>query len=292
MSGNIHRRHREILSAGVDWLTCSKESGLLGSEFAKLGDELVRGARERGNRTRLSTWQGYAGLRGDDFFYGWHGSRGVVTLSGRHVPALVQQFIRASDNVSRLDLQLTVEHCPPEPDLGSINYRQLAAAAEGPGLKPVVTVIHNTRGGHTNAVGSRISDAYGRNYDKGVEGKLCEPGRLWRYEVELKRGRAKSAAAQIALSDKVELDSARTVWRWWVNRGCFPVASEPKGYLIDTRLPERGSPDHLEYFERMLSKTVRAAVDSHGLHAVLRALGLHNLVDDAYTRKERGHGDN
>lgn len=279
-------QHKEILTAGVDWLTCSLTKGVLGSEFDKLGRQLVKEARESGAPTRLATWQGYAGVRGDGFFYGWHGDQAVVTLSGPHAPALVQEFIRASTNVSRIDLQLTVEHLPAEPSLGRINYHQLANYDGRPGVKPIVTTIQNTHHGHTNAVGARISDAYGRNYDKGIEAKLCEPGRLWRYEVEFKRGRARTVAAQIADSKSVVTDSARTVHQWWATRGVLPTPREPKGYLIDTRLPDRPEADYLAYFERNVSSSVRKAVEAHGLHAVLRSLGLLNSIGDNYTRKE------
>jgi hypothetical protein len=285
----IGERHTVLLNAGIDWVTCSKKGSLLGSEFQALGDELVRGAKAADARTRLATWQGYAGLRGVNFFYGTHGMAAVVTLSGRHEPTLVQDFIRAADNVSRIDLQATVEVLPADPMLGPINYRQLESYDVNPGQKPMVTVIHNTRGGHTNAVGSRISDAYGRNYDKGVEGKLCEPGRVWRYEVEFKRGRAKTVAEQISLSRKVELDCARTVWRWWAHRGIRLLPVEPSGYPIDTRLPERPESDPLRWFETSVSQCVNDAIASHGLHAVLRALRLHNHVDREYNRKEKAN---
>jgi hypothetical protein len=280
------QRHSEILSAGVDWLTCSKKTGVMGSEFQKLGDELVRGARAAKNRTSLALWQGYAGLRGENFFYGQHGMAAVVTLSGPHEPALVADFIRAADNVSRIDLQITVEHMPPEPELGTINFRQLCRGGTNPGLHPLITMIANTKGGHTNAVGSRISDSYGRNYDKGIEGKLCEAGRLWRYEVEFKRGRAKKVAEQIALSRKVPTDVARSVWQWWSSRGVLPVAKEPTGCLIDTRLPARPEVDYLRYFESNVAPSIRQAVRLHGLNTVLRALGLWNQVKPLYDAKE------
>lgn len=290
MSRQIVERHRTILSAGVDWLTCSKQGGVLGSEFAKLSDELVEGARGAGDRTRLATWNGYAGLRGANFFTGAHGKNALVALSGPHSPALICDFIQAADNVSRIDLQVTVEHLPAEPDLGRINYRQLVAYDINPGVKPVITTIFDTHHGHTNGVGQRISDAYGRNYDKGVEAKLCEPGRLWRYEIEFKRGRAKKIAEQIASSRKVVDDSARLVYRWWSSRGVRPVPVEPSGCLIDTRLPERAETDYLRYFETNVSSSVRAAIGLHGLSSVLRALGLMNMVEPRQEMKEEKHG--
>lgn len=289
MSFIVGERHREILSAGVDWLTCSKKEGVLGSDFQRLGDELVRGARESGARTRLDIWQGYAGLRGENFFYGTHGMAAVVTLSGPHEPALTADFIRASDNVSRIDLQVTVEHLPPEPELGRINFRQLVNYDGRPGQRPVITEIHDTRNAHTNGVGARISDSYGRNYDKGVEAKLCEPGRLWRYETEFKRSRAKSIARQIALSRQVTKDVARSCWEWWRSRGVLLVAQEPRGCLIDTRLPERADSDYLRYFETSVASSVRAALRLHSLSSVIRALGLQNQVKELYTAKEDGN---
>lgn len=287
MVNEVKSKHREILSAGVDWLTCSKSGGVLGSRFAALGDELVQGAREAGDRTRQATWQGYAGLRGENFFYGARDGDAVVTLSGPHEPALIADFISAADNVSRIDLQVTTEHSPAEPELGRINFRQLADGYQLAGVPPIIGTMYDTHHGHTNTVGARVSDAYGRNYDKGVQAKLCEPGRLWRYEIEFKRGRAKKVARQIALSRKVTVDAARSVWNWWTSRGVQLVPSEPSGCLIDTRIPERAPVDYLRYFETNVASSVRTAIASHGLHSVLRALGLLNQV----TIEEKRGGD-
>lgn len=279
-------RHVVPLSAGIDWLTCSKKEVHPGDPFDDLAHGLLHQSLQEGESVRLGTWLGYAGLRTASAFYGWLGRRGVCWLSGPHSPAPTCQLIQASDNVSRLDLQLTVESAPPDKALGRINYR-LASTYDGrPGVRPIVTEIHDTRNGHTTTIGSRISDQYGRNYDKGIEARIAPAGSIWRYEVEYKRALAKKLAEEIALQDKVADVAARTVWLWWTSRGVRPTPREPRGCLIDTRIPARIGPDYLGWFESKLSRSVRRAVDSHGLHPVLRALGLLNHVNADYTAKE------
>jgi hypothetical protein len=274
-------RHVKPLSAGIDWLTCSKAEVVPGEPFDDIAQGLLHQSLQEGESVRLGTWSGYAGLRTSSAFYGMCGRKAVAWFSGPHSASPTVKLIDASDNVSRLDLQLTIESTPPDKALGRINYR-LAASYDGrPGCKPIVTEIHDTRNGHTTTIGSRISDQYGRNYDKGVEAKVAEAGTIWRYEVEYKRAMADKLARQIALQDKVEDVAARTVWLWWLKRGVRPTPREPRGCLIDTRIPARSGPDYLEWFEGKLSRSVRRAVDSHGLHAVLRALGLLPKVETA-----------
>lgn len=283
---NFVERHIKPLSAGVDWLTCSREDVKPGDEWDELATSLLHGSLEDGERVRLATWMGYAGLKSATMFYGWLARRSVVWMSGPHTPAHTCQLIQLASNVSRIDLQLTVEHTPADTSLGRINYRRAASYEGRPGCKPIVSEIHDTHHAHTVAIGSRISDQYGRHYDKGVESKLAAPGTIWRYEVEYKRGRAKKIAEQIALSSKVPEVAARTVWRWWASRGVMPVAREPRGCLIDMRLAAPSKPDYLEWFERRLSRSVRRAIDSHGLHAVTRALGLLPHIEAEYNRRE------
>lgn len=274
MEGQFIVRHRTLLTAGVDWLTCSKTGGVRGSLFETTAQLLLLEGIGRGDTPKLGSWQGYAGLQSSNAFVGMAGDNALVRLSGPHKPAHVCKLIRAADNVSRIDLQMTVELDPPDPMFGKIEFRQLAAFEGNPGRKPIVTVIHNTHGGHTNAVGSRLSDAYGRSYDKGIESGNVERGKFVRYEVEYKRHLAKKVSEQIALSGKVVDDAARSVYRYWVKKGVQPLAKEPSGGLIDQGHPARCEPEYLGYLSRNVRTPVRRAIELHGLHPVLEALGL------------------
>lgn len=287
---NFVERHTKALSAGIDWLTCSKEDVRPGDEWDDLATSLLHGSVQEGEKVRLATWMGYAGLKSSCMFYGWLARRSVVWMSGPHVPAHTCKLISMASNVSRLDLQLTVEHTPADSSLGRINFRRAAGHEGRPGQKPIVTEIHDTKGGWTVAIGSRISDQYGRHYDKGVEAKVGRPGEIWRYEVEYKRAMAKKVAAQMALSGKVPDDAARSVWQWWSSRGILPTPREPRGCLIDTRHPARLPSQYLEYFESKVSRSVRRAIDSHGLHPVLRALGLLPYLESDVNEKEEDSG--
>lgn len=235
---------------------------------------LLLDSMREGEKPVLATWQGYAGLKTSTAFVGMAGDSGLCRLSGPHSPTLVSKLITNADNVSRIDLQITVQIEPPDPAFGKIEFGQLATAGNRPGFKPIVTMIHNTHGGHTNAVGSRLSDAYGRSYDKGIESGNIERGKFVRYEVEYKRGLAKKVASQIALHRKGLDLTARTVYRYWVRNGVQPLATEPSGGLIDQAHPDRSKPDYLAYLSRNVRKPVRRAIEHHGLEAVLEALGL------------------
>lgn len=274
MRGNFIERHEKILSSGVDWLTVSHADAKPGEPFDEIATALLRGSCLEGEQIRLGTWLGYAGLRTSSAFYGWQSSKAVCWLSGPHNAALTADLIKASSNVSRIDLQLTVEHTPADPRLGAINFRRASAYTGRPGMKPVISEIHDTRHAYTMAVGRRISNQYGRHYDKGVESKSAEPGRRWRFEVEYKRDMAEKIAAQIALSDKVEADCARSVYRWWASRGVSPLQREPRGCLIDTTQRAPLKPAYLEWFSTKVARSVHKAVEQHGLAQVIESLGL------------------
>lgn len=290
MAMNFIERHVRPLSAGIDWLTVSKKDVRPSDEFDDLATSLLHASLEEGEKVRLGSWMGYAGLRSPRCFYGWLGQKAVCWLSGPHTPAHTVKLIEIADNVSRLDLQMTVEHTPPDAALGRINFRRAATYEGRAGVRPIVTELHDTKGGCTISIGSRISDQYGRHYDKGVQAKLGPAGALWRFEVEYKRDIALKMARQMAAAGKMADAAARSVWQWWTSRGIPPTARAPKGCLIDMRLPARTEADPLEWFESKVSRTVRRAVDSQGLHPVLRALGLLPKVEDFYLKGDEENG--
>lgn len=284
----------DIINAGVDWITATAKEG----DNIQASDSLARHVLERaldaGEQVKPESRHGYIGHGSEGFFHG-HGQRGRLTIaSGAQASSLWSSIHNTHDHVSRLDLQVTIWTHGEQPHLGVQAYRCLRENPPAKVRVKNVTLISNHPKGETCNVGKRISDQYGRIYDKAAEAGLGDERTVWRYEVEYKNRRAGVVGAHLARSARRTSEVAALVRRWFLNRGIEPAF----GFDEDSSTLELtlGSTrrDTLSWFRDTLSKTIERQIERHGLERVLDALGLlsqlHlNLERSAETDANVGH---
>lgn len=274
-----------VISSGVDWITCTNEGGLTGrysDEFAER--EFIRRA-DNGERTKPASRLGYVGYEVDGFFYGSRNHGRLMIASGVRAQDLFRPLANLSDNISRLDVQVTLWTHGEQPHLGRQAY---ACLRHNPPARVRVRNLQLIDGhpqGETCNVGKRASDQYGRIYDKASEALLGQPRTIWRYEVETKRGVARAWSSALC-SDRAAPALARAlVWEWFTARGLQPpFSSDEASNAFDLRLARRKS-DALTWFRDTLSKTVKREVEQHGLATVLDALGLLSLIGSNHQKE-------
>jgi Replication initiation factor len=189
-----------VQSAGVDWITCTQKRGNdLYPEFHHRAVELLEASAATGHSVRDGAMEGYkTRYTAGGVLWGTREDDALVRLSGDAAREHWRGIFDLAGNVSRLDLQVTVEF--PQPDTGVLAtaFRELGEAPprRGRPLKYSATVQKPT--GLTLYIGSRRSDWFGRIYDKSAEqGDDANAGRRWRYEVELKRHPAMRTALEL-----------------------------------------------------------------------------------------------
>jgi hypothetical protein len=264
----------EVLNAGLDWLTCTAAPGAGQGGLEAWAVAQINQRRVAGSELRPSARLGYVGFTVPGFFLGTSEQGALVTMSGPTCYALGADCIALADNVSRLDLQVTVSSGSERPDLVGQHYRSTTARYRRSHRQSAVTMIENYPAGATMLLNKRCSDRFGRIYDKGVESGCAEPRNIFRYEVELKRKAAKLLACQVPQGDSQPSFVCATVHRFFSDRMVQPrfrpIDAGHAGQLVIPSETKR----YLEWYSASVRQSIPKAIKLHGLPLVLEALGL------------------
>lgn len=264
----------EIVSAGVDWITATAEAGDTMQMQEALSLHEFDRARDRGERIRPVSRLGYVGYSSDNYFHGHSENGRIIIATGARAHDLFPSVANVSDNIARLDVQVTVDFGDERPHIAKQAYEALGTRTPASVRVRNCTLITNQPEGETLNVGKRKSDFYGRIYDKGTESKAAPPLSLWRWEVECKRGSANRIAAYLRGSGSTEVAAREVVQGYFQRRGLRPPWSKSQlSCPQEWKAPDRGH-NTLLWFRDTLSKTIRKQIELHGKEKVLDALGL------------------
>jgi hypothetical protein len=271
------------IAADVDWLTITVKSTDARRRLMESYSETVRDLKDSGER--LGTWRfkGYQGVAIGGFRWGTRPDSDIVMLSGYEAALYWKTFLPLAENVTRVDLAVTVEIDRPCPDL-LIYYYDWDQETEQRGLKHQtrwrVTFFQNNNGGQTLNVGARASDQMGRVYDKAAQqGMTDHLYKLWRYEVEFKQNRASKLAQSLNTqgisSAKLRDDIRKTVYLWFSGRDVPPIFSA-KGDEFSLEVQAKVTSDEatLKWFSSQVAPSVRRLIEKGRLEEVKEALGI------------------
>jgi DNA relaxase NicK len=135
-------------------------------------------------------------------------------------------------------------------------------------------------GGSTAYIGSRVSECYARLYDKGVEQKAAEPGRWWRFELELKGVTAKSVAFSLQQTVAPAQQLQSIVADYARSRAALHLPSSKSAAFLKGRLELSTADRQLLWLSRGVRPTVQALVKQLGAAKVIHALGLSQSVGE------------
>jgi hypothetical protein len=268
-----------IISSGVDWITATNHGGSVSHYSDDFATHEFERAADLGAKVNPSSRLGYVGYSTEHFFYGSRGHGRMLIASGSRAHDLFRSVVELSDNITRLDVQVTLWTHGEQPHLGRQAYACLRGKPPARVSVRNVQLIDAHPSGETCNVGKRSSDQYGRIYDKATEAKLGTPRTVWRYEVEVKRAIAGAWASALSSGDNPEALARTLVRSWFLDRGLQPPFSDD-GYsnAFDLHVVRKAS-DTLAWFRDTLSKTVAREVEQHGLATVIDALGLSRLLN-------------
>lgn len=268
-----------IISAGVDWLTATASKGSSRVDLQTYSDNQRRRFMDSDESIKTGYRLGFFGWQSKDFFYGTREGCSIVVASGAQAHNVFRAVAGIADNISRLDLQVTVATPEERPRLGLQAFKAIESGAPARRKVKNVTLIDSHPSGETCSIGKRKSDQYGRIYDKATEAKLGEPRSVWRYEIEYKRHCALGIATALRGSKAVEADALGYVHSWFDTRGVVPVFTPHQ--LFCPQKPSRtvADTDLLTWFEKTLSITMARAIKLYGIERVLEALCLRSQCE-------------
>lgn len=272
-------RSQTVVSRGLDWLTliyCRTEldpielHGWLGACTSFHNDD-----------PRPWRFFGYDGLIAGNIAYGWREDEVLIQLRSSTANDL-WHTIPAGARCTRLDLQVTVLLEEPF-QLASSYFTLLGGKETRSKLKKTLIQSNNDEGG-TLYLGSRKSLQMGRIYDKGskragIKIDDVDPAQLWRYEVELKKERAKEVYTYLRSVETDPVDVALTfVFDWFTMRGVTPLfadTGENLDIIRDVEEVFRGDRwlKRIAWLKQSVRPAVRELIDAGYLEEVARAMG-------------------
>lgn len=262
------------LTAGIDWLTLTvkqpKTRGEVFQRFNKLRG-VLRGVDRREKRF---AWHGYVGLQVAGLRWGTRPDTDILIMSGAAASSYWKLFARLADNVTRLDMAVTATVFPPIPRLTSTYYENLNHGTRK------WAEIRSEEGGNTLYVGKRISDQFGRIYDKGLQADLSAiTGAIWRYEIEYKGDRANTILTRLLTevcpgAGITPLVVSHT-YNWFDARNIPPVFAKNGNGVIESHVKVADEDDErtLTWFRTQVSPALKRLI-GHRRTDVLEALGL------------------
>jgi len=272
--------------AGVDYITCTARRPAMMAALLSLGQELVYQEGQIGGVRKAWYFHGFAGQSAGQVSAGFKSDGVCVRASGAAARDSAAELISCADNVSRLDLQLTVRASNCTLQYAKDEYRVLNQRPRRKGGQLEHSLITSTYTGDTLYYGRRVSDQFGRLYNKSAEEKSVEDPPRWRFEVEYKRAYAKAAAARYAASNKSPGWVAGTVARWFSDRGTRPPVSDLA--LGAIRSDPRGTAQEaarLEWLKRSVRPAVIELAAKYGWPDMMSLLGAPMFYSERYVNE-------
>jgi hypothetical protein len=263
----------------VDWLTMTVRDLDARAAVYTMAKEMWHTLSEEGQRVRNWNWRGYLGSASPLLSWGTRSDDDIVIIKGDLAGYCWQEFAPYASNVSRIDLAVTCSGFP-EPiraarDAWLALQRQAATHTMGRNYSYVVGL----NGGETLYVNRRISQEFGRLYDKSYQASSGPEGTIWRYEVELKKPVAKQMAEKLLAQTDLALAISGYVRDWFRSRQVEPLFDAK---LSRIKLEREAKITSSEITLAWLQKTVRPSIirllADGKLSELLTALGLSSEV--------------
>jgi DNA relaxase NicK len=271
-----------VIESQLDWLTLAVHNH---QKTDQLRDHAQRWAeREVKNGERVAPWRlnGYIGWRAGRVRYGERENAGLVQLSGDLAAARFDTLWPLRDNVSRLDVAVTVRADPPQPDHGRQAYLAAVAFREAHPRAARPSQHADADGGWTTYIGDRSSDYFLRVYDKEAEqrGDHDDAGAeryraCWRYELECKGFSAASVGLSLARAADRPAFCQSLLHQYACAHGIEPIFADDGQRVLSPGFRRRSDRDtRLAWLHRSVKPAIEYLLQTGTREEVMQALGL------------------
>lgn len=269
-----------VLESRIDWLTCTCKPGHKAQILQASADRWIAAQISLGFREREFRWSGYLGDAIDGITCGQREDGTILRLSGQAASHHAKRALEFCDNVSRIDLQVTLV---AKDDPSDFAQAALAAASLEARVLSGITrtsIIRSTPKGSTFYLGSRSSDRYFRVYDKTAESNGVYPDRSWRWEVEYKGDRAWRVSQKIRKDGGHPEGIRQIVEQAFYDYGIsLPCLALPPTWRDAGIRAETNDQKRLAWLAKTIAPCVAKLREGIPLDTVLDALGLYDTFD-------------
>jgi hypothetical protein len=263
-----------LKESGVDWLTvtCSEPDRM--DEFEQIACALLH--VENSNGTEASPWRfaGFEGLRAGGIGFGRQQGMALMRLSGPTAWSYWRRPFELATNCSRIDLQITVADVP---DCSALIYTHLIEAMDSAEQKKRagnVELRMSNNSSPTLYLNKRISDRFGRCYDKGTQSKLDHYKGCVRYELQLNNETANIGGIELARARSPHDVAAGLVAGFFLKAGVQPRARLDSPSPLRTPRSRSNDDRRLSWLDRQCRPAVQDLIARGRAEDVIRVLGL------------------
>jgi hypothetical protein len=275
-----------VKEVSVDWITASAKDPAICTSLRCLAERITDSQVADGNTRGPWKQYGYAGECTEGISWGGKLGGFLVRLSGFAAAFWWREVLAHAENVSRLDVQVTVQTDPMREHVARDAYRQLCGAGAAGRKGASCSFVVSSGGGSTCYLGRRSSDKYFRLYDKQRESGEPWYAGCWRYELECKNQVAMDLARHLSAGDDWQRRARDTVHGYCTGHGLDPLYGPgTEGLQFETPRPATELDRQCDWIQSQVSATAQTIVDRLGFDKLVQLLGL-----DSQAIKWRGRG--
>lgn len=269
-----------VLESRIDWLTCTCKPGLKAQVLQASAQRWIARRSELGHRQREFRWSGYLGTATDGVTCGQREDGTLLRLSGETASDYAKQALLFCDNVSRIDVQVTILAKEDESDFAQRALHEASQDARVVSGMTRTSIIRSTPKGSTYYLGSRSSDRYFKVYDKTAESEGVYPDRSWRWEVEYKGDRAWRVSQQVRRTNGSPESIRQIVEQAFADYGVsLPCLALPPMWRDAGIRAETNDEKRLTWLSKTIAPCIAKLREGIPLDTVLDALGLYDTFD-------------
>jgi len=245
---------------------------------------------EKGNGERkLANRLGFVGDRIDDFFSRQRGDTLMFVGLGNIAKDYGPFFLGIAENVTRLDLAVTLKDDDPERDWTQIALKQVQQDGRVQGGTLTTRRIEGTPDGKTLYVGHRSSERFIRIYDKTAQDPEAFPPQAWRWEIEYKPYLSGSVAKRLltdGCTSRAILEHCKATFANL--RITLPASGITASWTAHRPRRTTDGESRLKYTERVVAPFLKHLIESVGEDRVSQALARSLFTRDRLISQENG----
>jgi len=276
----------KVISCGVDWITATitptSEKLVNALEYETRCDYWQRHALAITNEPERKDWSmhGYTGWTVGWLDYGTGTNGSIIRVKSDEAHGHWTAFADTCTNISRLDLEVTVQFTRDLEDLAKDEAIKADMHRQNGGHRFGIRHVRGFGDGDTLYLGSRVSAVFTRLYDKGRESKDASYENAWRYEVEYKEAMPLHIAKGIRDPKCHNSAVAARVFQEYERHGIrcgFEPDKVPSKLVIPAKLGTIEG--KLQWLNKSVSPTLKLLAKAGRVQDALKALDIASLHD-------------
>ena len=269
-----------ILESRLDWVSVTVKPGQRQTVVKGRVAAWIDAQVSEGNDRRTFVTPFYVGVRTRGIAFGERKDDCLITLSGAMAHAHGPTLITWADNISRLDVQLTLIEPNLETNwasyvdrLYSLDPRVQAGA--------LTTRLYTQRPrGITSYIGDGASDKLCRVYDKAAESNDLYPLGSWRWEIQYRHKRALSVAQHLLNESFLPASVLKAVCGGFLDYHVdVPTVCMSREWRDNGPGSQTDDLRRLDWLRRSVAPCVERLTEHYGFDTVLNAMGMESVVN-------------